>query len=130
MLKYPPTEKLLRADNYLWRITWRLVNAENRRTRRDEMQLSRLPNDAPDWLLGKSSALASMDAADSLAYQEQIRLGLEGLGPRERQAVKLALMGYPKKEIAVRMGITVNSVQDYLRRGYIKLKSTRPPENK
>ena len=128
LLRYPPVEKLARADSYLWRIAWRLVNAENRRAQHDKVQLARLTNDAPGWLLGQSSTLSPTDTAEWLAYREQVRQSLEGLEPEERQAVLLARMGYSYKDIAARLGVSVASLHEYLRRGYAKLKASRAPE--
>jgi len=128
LLRYPPVEKLARADSYLWRIAWRLVNAENRRTQHDKVQMARLVNDAPGWLNGRSSTLAPRDTAEWLAYREQVRQSLEGLSPEERQAVLLVRMGYSHKEVAVRLGIRVSSLHEYLRRGYAKLKASQASE--
>ena len=58
-----------------------------------------------------------------IAYLEEVRQGLAQLTPEERTAVMLARLGYPYKEIAARMDISVESLRHCLRRGFLTLKS-------
>jgi RNA polymerase sigma factor (sigma-70 family) len=122
LLRYPPAERLIRPDNYIWRIAWRLVNATNRRVTQDGERMATVAGEAGDWVLGQSSTLTPEDVSEWLAYEEQVRQGLERLTPEERKAVMMARLGYPYKEIAARMDISIESLRNYLRRGYLMLK--------
>jgi RNA polymerase sigma-70 factor (ECF subfamily) len=129
LLRYPPTEELSRADNYLWRIAWRLVNAANRRAEEHRGQMTKLNIEAPDWLLGRSGTLSPTDVAEWLAYREQVRRCLEDLSPEVREAVLLARLGYSYDEIATRMDISVNSLRKHLRRGYLTLQTSKSSDD-
>jgi RNA polymerase sigma factor (sigma-70 family) len=122
LLRYPPAKRLIRPDNYIWRIAWRLVNAANRRVRQDSERMATVADEAGDWALGQSSTLTPADVSEWLAYQEQVRQNLERLTSEERKAVMMARLGYPYKEIAARMDISVESLRNHLRRGYLVLK--------
>ena len=117
LLRYPPAEQLRRADSYLWRIAWRLVNEANRRVAADRDQLVKAAGGAGGWTLGQSSTLAPEDITEWLAYREQARRCLEQLTPEERKAVILARFGCSYKEIAARMEITPEEVRKHLRQG-------------
>ena len=123
LLRYPPTETLVRPDNYLWRIAWRMVNASNRRVQRDCERMAEIAGTTADWVMGQSSPPTPEDMAEWLAYQEHVRQGLEQLTPEERKAVILARLGYPYNEIAARMNLSVDALRTHLRRGYLVLKS-------
>ena len=123
LLRYPPTETLVRPDNYIWRIAWRLVNAANRRVKQDDDRMARISGSAADWVMGQSSTPTPEDMAEWLAYQEHVRQSLEQLTPEERKAVMLARLGYPYSEIAARMNLSIEALRTVLRRGYLILKS-------
>src|SRR5690348_4983368 len=55
LLKYPPTQELQKADHYLWRIAWRLVNAANRRVDVDRERIALVVRQADGWVFGRSS---------------------------------------------------------------------------
>jgi RNA polymerase sigma factor (sigma-70 family) len=122
LLRYPPAERLIRPDNYIWRIAWRLVNAANRRVTQDSERMARGAGEVGDWVLGQSSTLTPADVSEWLAYEEQVRQCLERLTPEECKAVVMARLGYPYKEIAAQMGISIESLRKHLRRGYLILK--------
>ncbi len=124
LLRYPPTERLIKPDNYIWRVAWRLVNAANRRVSEDDHRMAKVAGEVGGWAFGQSSTSAPADMAEWMAYQEQVRQGLERLTPEERTAVLLARFGYPYKEIAARMDISLQCVRNHLRRGYLTLKNS------
>ena len=129
LLRYPPTERLMRPDNYLWRIAWRLVNAANRRVGKDGMRMAKVAGEAGDWVLGQSGAPTPDDVSECIAYLEQVQQRLARLSPEERKAVLMKRFGYSHEEIAARMEISIETVRNHLRRGYLTLKSsTGEPE--
>ena len=124
LLRYPPTERLIRPDNYLWRIAWRQVNAANRRVRQDDVRMTKVASEAGDWVLGRSSTPTPDDVSEWLAHLEQVQQRLARLSPEERQAVMMARFGFSYQEIAARMGISVESLRNHLRRGYLTLRTS------
>lgn len=130
LLRYPPTQCLIRPDSYIWRIAWRHVNAANRRVREDRERMVRVYGEAGDWVVGQSSTPTPEDVSEWVAYVEQVTQSLAQLTAEERTAVMMARLGYPYKEIAARMQISVESVRNYLRRACLMLKmiATKPEQ--
>jgi RNA polymerase sigma factor (sigma-70 family) len=124
LIRYPTAQRLIRPDNYIWRIAWRLVNAANRRVKQDSERMARVAGEADDWVVGLSSTTTPEDVSEWIAYLEQVKQSLARLTPEERKAVMMARFGYPYKEIAARMDISVETLRTYLRRGYLTLKSS------
>jgi len=124
LLRYPPTEQIIRPDAYIWRIAWRLVNSANRRVKEDSERMARVAGEAGDWALGQSSTATPDDVTEWVAYQEQVRRSLELLTSEERKAVLMVRFGFPYKEIAARMDISVGALRNHLRRGYLTLKTS------
>jgi len=123
LLRYPPTGQLIKPDAYLWRIAWRLVNSANRRVQQDGQRMEQVADQVGGWVLGQSSTATPADLAEWVAYQEQVRASLARLPPEVRKALLLARLGYPYKEIAARMDISVDSLRRYLRQGYLTLRT-------
>jgi RNA polymerase sigma factor (sigma-70 family) len=124
LLRYPPAERLIRPDNYIWRIAWRLANAANRRAKHDSERMATVAADAAGWMSGQSSTLTPADVSEWLAYEEHVTQCLERLTPEERTAVIMARFGYSYKEIAARMDISVESLRSHLRRGFLTLRAS------
>jgi RNA polymerase sigma-70 factor (ECF subfamily) len=123
LLRYPPTERLVKAENYIWRIAWRLVNAANRGVEEHRERMAKLAAEADDWMLGQSSTSTPGDMSEWMAYQEKVKEYLELLTPEERKAVMMARFGYRYEEIAAHMDISVASLRRHLRQGYLKLQT-------
>ncbi len=91
--------------------------------------MAQVGGETGDWALGPSSTATQADVSEWIAYEQQVKQSLGRLTPDERRAVLMARFGYSYKEIASQMNISVRSLRNHLRRGYLTLKaSAEEPE--
>jgi DNA-binding CsgD family transcriptional regulator len=69
------------------------------------------------------------DGLPPLNYRQALERFLEGrLTPREREIVRLILLGFPTAKVAERLGLSVNTIKNHKKRLYFKLDITTERE--
>ena len=82
------------------------------------------------WLRGRLSRLSPGGVPAPLVERERVRRAFERLAPEERAALVLARLGFSQKKIAALMGVSIESVREYLRRAWLKLKAGAIPDDR
>jgi DNA-directed RNA polymerase specialized sigma24 family protein len=119
------TECLLTGESYLARIARCLMSIAKRR----EGQENKTMKDKPrNRALGNLQQVSPEDLAVWSAYQEQFKRKLEQLAPEERKTVMLARYGHTYSELAAAMSVSAETLRNSVRRGYLRLIRTTPPE--
>jgi DNA-binding CsgD family transcriptional regulator len=69
------------------------------------------------------------DGLPPISYRQALERFLEGkLTPREREIVRLILLGFPTSKVAERLGLSVNTIKNHKKRLYFKLDITTERE--